>query len=92
MPIAQFHPAHIAAARLTILGEALFGPPAAPVFQMDVGGVRGGVGKQDAHAVDLAGIFPEETGTIAQRQRRGRGIEGRTWQGEIPCEEQERGE
>ena len=58
VPIAQFHPADIAASWFAVLGEILGGPVASPVFQPETETRRHGLGKIDGDRVDFARVIP----------------------------------
>ena len=77
VPVAEFHPADGAAARLAVFGQMLFGPAAAPVFQPDFLRRGGGAGEMHNHLVNLARVLPHHAVAFGQRQAKGRGVKGR---------------
>ena len=68
VPIAQLHPADVAAPRLAVFGQVLLGPAAAPVFEAEARGRRGGARELDDHPVNLARVFPQDAVALGQAQ------------------------
>ena len=75
MPVAQFHPADIAPTRLAVLGEVLLRPATAPVFEADLVWRRGCAHEFHQDRMDFTRVFPEQAGTLGQRQSEWGGIE-----------------
>ena len=58
IPVAELHPANVAAARFAVLGQMPFRPPTAPILEAHLAGVRRRLLKLNNHLVNLARIFP----------------------------------
>ena len=66
VPIAQFHPADIAASWFAVLGEILGGPVASPVFQPESATRGNGLCEIDGDRVDFARIIPHNALPVRQ--------------------------
>ena len=84
VPVAKFHPADVAAARLAVLREMLVRPAAGPVIQVHALWGRGAVFEMHDHLVNLPRVLPHHAAALRQRQAKGRGIKlgGSKWQAE----------